>query len=246
MSGYFEYGAVSNAELLVFLLDGSGSMRSKTTDDGKEKNAHLDLLVKDVLERLSKGSMAPAFRVAIIRFGFDAVIEQVNGSSYYNLNDALTIIKPSVSGFAPDEGTDMVNPIKEAVNVINSFHDDEGMPADKAATVFLFTDGKHNESLGRDVAAREVAEAIGELRASRISPTIAAISFGSDADKDLLLKISSEATEKQKKRLDNENMLDYIIENHLLVEGHVNDQITRTKAEVIRNFVITLSATVKS
>ena len=239
------YGATSNAELLLFLLDGSGSMRAQTTDDGREKCDHLDALVKNVLERLNGSDKAAAFRIAIIRFGFDAVIEQVNGQSYYTLSDALMVIRPSVTGFAPNEGTNMVNPIEEALKIINDFSKDEGIPADKAATVFLFTDGKHNESLSRELAAREVMDMVGSLRASLLSPTVATISFGADADKDLLLKVSSMANEKQKIRLDNANLLDHIIEGHLFLEGHMNDEITKSKAEVIRNFVVTLSATVK-
>lgn len=246
MQESFLYGATANAELLIFLLDGSGSMRGTTTDNGLEKCQHLDALVKDVLARLNGSDKAPAFRVAIIRFGFEAVIEQVNEMTYYTLSDAQLIVKPSVEGFALTEGTDMVNPIKEALNIINAFRQDEGMPADKAATVFLFTDGKHLEGMSREAASRQVMDAVGELRASLLSPTIAAISFGADAEKDLLLRISSQATEKQKMRLDNANLLDYIIEGHLFLEGHVNDAITRSKAEVIRNFVVTLSATVKN
>jgi hypothetical protein len=239
----FSYAPSSNVELLVFLLDGSGSMRLKTTDNGNSKCDHLDTLVKEVLERLNKTRKAPVFRVSLIRFGNTAKVETHEGMAYFTLGEALSMEIKSNRDFKEDEGTDLVAPLKEAAAIMRAFKADQGMPEKKSVTLFLFTDGKHNESLERDVAGRQVIAAMDELRSVDLKLSIATISFGVDADKELLLNLASPISTDQADQLENHGIIDMIIGNRLFTEGHVNNQVTSDRVEVIRNFVETLSKT---
>jgi hypothetical protein len=75
-------GSLSEAELLVFLLDGSGSMCNPddggtATYDGRTKAAHLCEIAKEVLSRLNRSEKRDTFRVALVYFAVQATIVEV-------------------------------------------------------------------------------------------------------------------------------------------------------------------------
>ena len=108
------------------------------------------------------------------------------------------------------------------------------------ATVFLFTDGQENVR-GKDDVIQEAKK----LLTYPLSPVIATISFGSDADESLLMEIASKPNDRQIRHLDISGVLSELPDtNKLYLQGHASDgTITRRKIEAIRNFVETLSVT---
>ncbi len=140
--------------------------------------------------------------------------------------------------------TSIVAALAKAREVLDAVHADEGLPADKKfATVFLLTDGQENMQ-----TAQEVHEEIGKLRAHPISPVIAVVSFGIDADDALLLTVANEPTERQVQHLQVAGVLGLISQEprKLFLKGHSGGTVTKDQAEAIRNFLNVLSDSIAS
>jgi len=70
---------VEEVELLVFVMDGSGSMGSTDTFDRRRRADHLHELVKATLERLAKSTRKDIYRVSFIYFSDNVHVEEQGG-----------------------------------------------------------------------------------------------------------------------------------------------------------------------
>ncbi len=230
--------ATAEAELLVFVLDGSGSMTATTTFDGKPKVEHLESIMVKLLDRLSKSSKAPAFRVAFVYFSESAILETGEGRKYFPIDEALKLFSNPVAK-AGGRNTAIADALETVGSVLDDFTKDEGIPSQRHATVFLLTDGQENMR-----GADDVREAARIVTSNVIAPTLATISFGVDADEILLKEIASRPSERQIRHLDMAQVLSHLPDvTKLFIQGHADGKISEEKAEALRSFVETLSET---
>jgi len=237
-------------ELVLFLLDGSGSMRrpaDTSNESSPSKSAVLDVIVKGVLERINESQAVNMFRVGIIKFANEPRVEQNNSENYFTVSEAIKILKPSTHGFEENEGTDIAKAFEKAIEIANEFYEDEDMAITKECTLILCTDGKHFEhetdptkqieELQRFTNSAESFKAIG------ISPNVACVSLGSDADIDALIEISTVPNLDQQKRFEKSQLLQHLKKDNsgqyrLCMVGHQNDNIGKHEVETIRRFLI--------
>lgn len=238
-------------ELVLFLLDGSGSMRAPadtSNDKSPSKSSVLDEIVKGVLQRINESQSVNMFRVGFIKFANEPKVEQNSSSeNYFTVDEAIRLLKPSTYGFAENEGTDIAKAFEQAVEIANEFYEDDDMAITKECTLILCTDGKHFEhetdptkqieELQRFTNAAESFKAIG------ISPNVACVSLGTDADIDALIEISTVPNLDQQKRFDKSQLLQHLKKDttgqyRLCVVGHQNDSIGKHEVETIRRFLI--------
>lgn len=233
---------LEEVELLVFVLDGSGSMDYNDTYDKRSRAEHLCELLRATLERLARSSRRSAYRVNFVYFSDGVYVEEVGGRKYFTLDEALQLLKNPVQ-VAGGRSTWIAGGLRKALEIIEEFERDESLPERKKVTVFLFTDGAENVE-GKD-AVRRYAN---EIKAHRLAPILATVSFGTEqeTDKDLLKSIASEASDRQKRHLKIAGVISHLTDpNRLFIDGHVGGEITKQKAEALRNFVYVLSATRK-
>jgi Mg-chelatase subunit ChlD len=243
-------GTTARNELVLFLLDGSGSMRrpaNASDSNSLSKSAVLDLIVKGVLQRINESQSANMFRIGIIGFANEPIITKNNDENYFTVPDAIKLIKPSTYGFVENAGTDIARAFEKAIEIANEFYEDEDMAEEKQCTLILCTDGKHFEhetdpakqidELQRFTNTAESFKALG------ISPNIACVSLGSDADLDVLLEISTVPDLTQQKRFDKAHLLNHLKKDNygeyrLCMVGHENNNIGNQEIETIRRFLI--------
>ncbi len=242
-------------ELVLFLLDGSGSMRQPadiSNDSGPSKSAVLDEIVKGVLNRISESQSVNMFRVGYIRFANEATVENNNSENYFTVDEAIKLLKPSTYGFDQNEGTDIANAFEMAIEVANEFYADEDMALTKECTLILLTDGKHFEhesDLNKQIEElQRFTNSAESFKAISITPNIACVSLGSDADIDALIEISSVPNLEQQKRFEKSttsegNLLKLLKKDNsgqfrLCLEGHIQNNIGSHEIETIRRFLI--------
>lgn len=232
-------------ELLIFILDGSGSM--------KEKKANLlASLVKGVLKRLESSATNETYRAALIYFATDALVEKEDEQIYLDLTTAIEKIKNPYERLLRDviykNNPETINPIigntnifpvlTNTLKILIDFQRDNSLPSDKRATVFLFTDGHFHD------LDNEAQELINQIHSHPISPTMATIAFGEDAKFDDLMEMASETNDRQKRHLEIAQVLNHLPNSEkLFLMGHEGDEITESKIEAIRNFLNTLTQT---
>jgi uncharacterized protein YegL len=233
--------SVAEAELLVFLLDGSGSMSQTNTFDGRSKEDHLVELVEWLLKRLQKGSKQSAFRVSYVYFSDWVEVETEEDQKYWTMDVAIDKLTSPVQR-AGGGKTALADAINAVNDIVKTFNTDEGIPAQKNVTVFLFTDGNENVRKPEDVNSEAK-----QLLTIDPTPIIATISVGMDADEDLLMEIASEPNERQLRHLDLSGVIHHLPDqNKLFLQGHVDGTVSEEKAEALRMFVETLSETSKT
>jgi len=251
------------AELLIFLLDGSGSMTETNTHDGREKADHEVEIVIKTLERLSASSKRANFRFHVMYFARNVMPRKIGEKIYYTIDEVLDLINDDREKHRkPDDTignpayivgggqTALADAIESIENVIIEFHNDEGIPEEHNATVFIFTDGHENvRSSSSQQCIDEVKLEIVKLSSCILPPAIATISLGNDADDELLIDIASEPQKRQLEHLDRAGVLNHIQKDpdgnyRCALKGHADDEITEELSEAIRNFVDVLSQTV--
>lgn len=233
-------------ELLIFILDGSGSMKEKKAD-------LLTQLVKGLLERLEASPTNETYRVTLMYFALKTVVERVNKDVYLNLSKAKEVLQNPFERLLNEVtdtsdansinaviGRTFILPVlNNTLNLLNDFYHDEALPSEKRATIFLFTDGHFHD------LDNQAQDLINQLHAHPTSPTIATIAFGADAKISDLMEIASETNDRQKKHLEIAHVLNHLPDpGKLFLVGHEGDQITKDKIEAIRNFLNTLTQTV--
>ncbi len=244
-------------ELLVFLLDGSGSMGNekdgaKNTYDGRTKSEHLFDIAKESLFELSRSDRSPVFRVSIVYFAGEATTEEVEISGqktkYFYIDSALSAIKNPFS-VASGNGTSIIKAIDAVEQVLDLFQADIGLPSHKSVTIFLFTDGQENNLINNLVddsvnQKERCRNRVNTLRAHATCPTIATISLGTDADEELLKDIASPPNPNQIRHLDMAGVLGELLDQQkLFLRGNAQGLLTEKSAMAIRRFVDTLSTT---
>jgi len=230
--------ATAEAELLIFVLDGSGSMQDPRTFDNRPKIEHLVSILRKLLERLARSSKSSAFRASFVYFSQNIVVEESNGRKYFSIDEAIDLLANPVAK-AGGQSTAIADALAWSNDIIAEFGKDEGMPAQKHVTIFLLTDGMENVRSRDDVIAEAKS-----ITSNILAPTIATISFGMDADEDLLKEIASPPSERQLRHLDMAQVLCHLPdEKKLFIQGHADGKISEEKAEALRSFVETLSET---
>jgi len=232
---------IAEVELLIFLLDSSTSMASQKTFSGKTKSQVLFFFVENLLNRLAKSSKNPAFRISLIYFS-DLVIslKYNNRFKYYFVKNALKILKEPFD-VIPGGATAIGDAFIEAKKILDIFSRDEGLPSVKRATIFLFTDGREN-IMSHD----HLISIVDDVKSHIVPPSVATISLGQDADKDLLIELASRPNGDQLRHLEVAGLCDYLeVSNKLFIEAHEGDKLTKKRIEILRNFVETLSETMK-
>lgn len=220
--------AIEEVELLLFLLDGSGSMTETQTHDGRPKVDHLMEIMNDLIPRLRSSEAAPRFRCQAVYFS--AAPHTKN--NYQALNEFAIENPVQIAGGGM---TAIAATLENALEILEKFDKDQTLPPQKLSTVFLITDGQ--ETSGGDVR-----NAASRLKGNRIAPMLATVGIGDDVDEQLLLDIASEPTPRQLKHLDNHQLLDYIPDkSHLYLRAHEKGRITKNTAEALRRYVQVLS-----
>lgn len=234
------------AELLLFVMDGSGSMHKKTTHDNREKVEHQKDIVNALIERLNKSPKSPMYRVSLIYFSDQPYVETENDKVYFTLSEVLQKGINNSCEIAGGGTTSIACALGEAMNIIEKFEMDEGIPDKKHSTVFLFTDGRETDENGQETDENKikVEAAASSLKSYQSCPSIATISFGMEADEELLKNIASGPNSMQKRKLDLARVLAQLPdENKLFIQGHSSGDVTLEKATALRNFVNILSNT---
>jgi len=230
--------SVDETELLLFLLDGSGSMKEINTPDGRRKVDHENAIVTSALQRLKDSSKANSFKVSLIYFSTRVIPDRDGERVYFPIHEAVQRYKDPVT-VVGGEKTAIADAIDKAGSILDGYNSDEGMPREKRATILLFTDGLEVIRT-RDAVVNSARAAMSHP----VCPALATISFGKDADEYLLRDIASTANERQIRHLRNANVYQHLPDKQkLFLIGHDNDQVTEQKAIAIRNFVETLSMT---
>ncbi len=202
--------------------------------------------MRATLTTMHNSPKQPSFRVALIYFAQEATTEkvQVDGAemTYFRTGAALEALKMPCE-ITRGGKTSIVAALAKAREVLETAKADVGLPAGKAATVFLLTDGKENMQ-----TAQEVHAEIGKLCAHPISPAIAVVSFGIDADDALLLEVASVPSDRQVAHLEKAGVLGEISQEplKLFLKGHSEGEVTERQAKAIRNFLNILSKTIAS
>ncbi|MBD3157567.1 MAG: VWA domain-containing protein [Candidatus Lokiarchaeota archaeon] len=224
--------AIEEVELLLFLLDGSGSMTQTNTHDKRKKVEHLMDVMTDFIPRIKSSSAAPRFRVQNVYFS-DKPYPQ---AQYQTIGD-FEIDNPVEK--AGGGRTAIADTLLKSRDLIDEFNGDDTLPNDKYATVFLITDG-------RETSQGDVEGSASMLKGHSVGPLLATVGVGKDADEDLLLKIASEPTPRQIRHLDQHHLLQYMPnQDKLYLRAHEEGQITKKTAEALRRFVYVLSKTAK-
>ena len=236
-------GSAAEVNLVAFVLDGSPSMEFTETPDGRPKADHLVDIVKAVLQRLHGSAVTASFRASFIYFNSQVHTEKDSERTYFTLDEALQRLQNPVevmNRVNPRGGTAIADSLaKVRTEVLNSFRAADDLPDKRYSTVFLFTDGKENVRSKEDVL-----EEAGKLKMEGVK--IATISFGSDADVELLQNIASDLSEKQKMQLEFSRVINHLPNSEkMFIDGHAKGKITEEKAQAIRQFLDVLSRTYK-
>jgi len=237
-------------ELVLLLLDGSGSMRQPaeiSKQSGPSKSDMLNFIVKDVLKRINKSQASNMFRVGIIRFGHQPIVEQFDNDSYFSVENAIEILRPSTEDFSDTEITDIKKAIERASEILNEFYEDDDLAPEKHCTLILFSDGKHFEhEINEENRIEELINldlAVKRFKSVSIAPRVACVSLGTDAEINTLIGISTEPDGDQLRSLDKNRLLEYLKKDNkdiykLCIVGHNDDNIGMKEVDVIRRFLI--------
>lgn len=236
---------IDEVELLIFLLDGSGSMNWRSNYDsngnryGKKKVDYQTELVEGLIDRLKNSSVRGRFRCVIIYFATKIYFDDKLQSKYTTLDNIKVenAVQKAKAG-----RTAIVKALKSAEKIIDTFIQDKSLPKEKFASIFLFTDGGESENTSGRKAVEEITE---QIKSGKILPSLATISFGPKAHESLLEKISSDLRPNQLRALNNAGILRHLTNiNKAFIQGHENGVITDEKIEILRTFVYVMSSTV--
>lgn len=228
---------IDSCELILFLLDGSYSMTWEKTVDKKPKIEKQTRLTRGVLDRLKGSSKSARFRIGVVYFSTEIYKDKIGKKFFGPLNqfefhEATKKVKP--------DDTAIADALLATEEMITQFLDEKALPKIKKVTIFLFTDGCETIKQNKDVieAQKKLDNNYGDML------QIATISFGTDADEDLLKTIASKPRPEQIRALNNSGLIKLLPDkNTLFVEGHIDDKISDDKIEAIREFVFTISET---
>ena len=183
-----------------------------------------------------------AFRIGLIYFSDHFKVIEENGVNFFSPHDALRHIDVPTK-VVGGGSTCIAGAINEARKIVEAFRNHPDIPEERHITMFLFSDGQENCQSREDVI-----RAASDFKSFTEAPTIATISFGADADNDLLIEIASYGNEQQLQALENANLLQYLFQDErgfkFFIEGHIQGEITKEKLETMRRFLDVLSQSV--
>ena len=230
---------VEEVELIILILDGSGSMKwKKTTHDGKSKVHHLMQILDGFLVRLKNSENAGRYRIAPVYFASKIFTE----STLYAPPTTVEIQNPVIRAGAGK--TAIAKALRKCTEIFEEFINDETLPDEKYCTVFLFTDG--NDDVSGDNAVRNAAKDLKKhLQDISNEPNLATIAFGSKADESLLQEIASSLSERQKRHLFHALVLNQLPNKEkMFIRGHSQGLMTQDIVESLKRFVWVLSTTI--
>lgn len=249
-----DVGALTFTNLVIFLLDRSGSMNETNTYDGNTKYSHLCKLTQGLLERFKKSRMQPAFKVNFVWFNDQAKILEKNGKKYFDQkkDNPLEIFTNTKNNFTPDNGTNITSALLKASEIVDEYANDTNLPEDRYVTVFLFTDGFANieEDKVLDTANTLAFKLFDKIS----SGSLATIAFGKEANKELLRNIASPIKENQLNALQGTkigetSLIDYVdpqekqYNQKKIYIPFPKNGFTKEWIEVVRHFVEKVSET---
>ena len=230
---------VEEVELIILVLDGSGSMKwKKTTHDGQSKVHHLMEILDGFLARVRNSENSGRYRIAPIYFATKIFTE----SNLYAHPDAVVVQNPVTRAGAGR--TAIAKALRKCTEIFEEFIKDDTLPDEKYCTVFLFTDG--NDDVSGDNAVRNAAEDLKtHFQDVSIEPSLATIAFGSKADESLLQEIASSLSERQKRHLRHSLVLNQLPnKDKMFIQGHSQGIMTHEIVESLKRFVWVLSTTI--
>ncbi len=245
---------IDGLELLVFAGDGSLTMATTNTLDGKSKASHMVKLDTEVLNSLYfKRELLEKTRhwmVSLLYFGDIIKTHNFHNSLPYNfVEEASKVIRNPLEVLAGNgEGTLLADALFASGELVKNFLVEKAIHSDtkkRKGTIFAWTDGRENSTkYGQTLPVESINEYLNspELKGK---VQVATIFFGEDADISPLYQVSSKLSERQLKRLSNLKITHHLQPpgDRACLNGVCHGTLTSEKSEVIRRFIFELSNT---
>lgn len=240
--------SLAEATLLVFALDSSGSM-TKPAHDGRSKSEVLNKLMIQTFDRLRKSRIGDALYIAVLTFtdgvtaipcpgtgdaGFSSAATWEESASSFNY---MANVKPGLTNIRL-----ALQRSKELIQDALFESETAAEIADRwRAVIILVTDGIHEicradgeRETDRDVINEliDLDTGVGALIGSRID--VGCVGIGLDQNSDLLSKVASACTPKQKQIARLSRVDDLLVNNSLFIKVDAND---KRYEEAIRAFI---------
>jgi len=243
------------ARLIVFLLDGSGSMcnpndGAQNTFDGKKKSEHLQGIFRQTVEALNKSNARGSFYCGLICFAGRPAVVEVSGSKMVHishLNHHVTQPCFNYVALSTGDGTDLSAALDSAVTLVDAVlaaPENKYIATEWSAVVILVTDAL--DTVDEQKVRKTVAQ-IGIKRAALESGRIdvGCVGIGTDVKEALLVEIASKPTSETKQMLAKKGLDNRLLrrnaqvgEQCLAIKVDTNDS---SYPDVIRSFVDILS-----
>lgn len=204
-------------ELIIFLLDAS-SLMNEPFKLGNEESSEIikkldyqTFLVNEMLKSLKGTPLYSLYHCALVYFSKDNII--LNKNNYVPIKD---IEVKNASKMLGGNKVDIIKAFDLILELLNKFKNDEDLPENKYVTIYIFTDGSHQEYIYNSKKIKEKAKKILD---HNLIPSLVTILLGSE-NKSIKLfeEISSNLKDIQKMKLQYEGLLDCLaIKNKLLL-----------------------------
>lgn len=199
------------ARLIVFVLDGSGSMcnasdGAQNTFDGKEKSQHLQSVFAETVNALNKSNARGSFYCGLVCFAGKPTVVEISGSKVVHishLNNYASQPGFDYAALAYGNGTDLSAALDSAISLIDGVMADPvntRIATEWSAVVIMITDAKDTvdeQNVRRTVAQLGISRA--GLDSGRID--VGCVGIGTDVKESLLLDIASKPSSKTKQML---------------------------------------------
>lgn len=248
---------VTTGTLLVFVLDASISMSWDHTFDGRKKSEHLNDIMLECIRRLSVSVIKPGLYLSFIRFSDDVLpLASPAGTEFAHVDDWRRSERFDYLEGMPMARTNIRAALIRAKELVQDALGDSELLGRIApewrAVVVLVTDGRHevtredgSEEDDSDVAAAAEQIHLGvshvydktdnqhiRLKDSRI--TLGCVGIGTDLNDELLLNISSQCSENQKRMARTAQIERHLVAERLFIKVDSNSP---TYADAVRAFV---------
>lgn len=246
------------SRLIVFLLDGSGSMcnpsdGAENTFDGKQKSEHLQNVFRETVVGLNKSNASGSFYCGLVCFAGKPTVVEMSGSKMVHISHLNShISQPSFNyvALANGDGTDLSAALDSAVSLIDAVlaaPDNKYIATEWSAVVIMITDAHDT------VDEQKVRKTVAQLGLSRAHLTsgridVGCVGIGTDVKQGLLTEIASKPSSRTMQMLSQAQL-----QGRLLTRGN-GEQCLAIKVDtlephydkVIRSFVDIVSSRVNS
>ncbi len=244
--------SLAEATLLVFALDASGSML-QPAHDGRTKSEVLNTLMIQTFDRLRKSRIGEALYIGVLTFTDDVTPISCPETGDAGFSSAATWADSGKSFDYMANVTPGLTNIRLALQRSKELIQDALFEGDTAseitdrwrAVIILVTDGIHavRRTDGQPEADSDVVDelidldtGVGALIGSRID--VGCVGIGLDQNSDLLSKVASACTPKQRQIARISRVDDLLVNNSLFIKVDAND---KRYEEAIRSFIDVVS-----